>query len=92
MSVQSDESHKEHGTKRSSVASIKCHLCGVKFKVWYELINHFAAHIRAERSDKITPVVGRHKTELGELNRDPESASEIVSLVWFIETAIEFGL
>ncbi|TMI76484.1 hypothetical protein E6H11_00510 [Candidatus Bathyarchaeota archaeon] len=50
MSVGSDESlSKEPGTQQSNAASINCHLCGAKFKVWYELINHFVAHIRAEK-------------------------------------------
>jgi len=50
MSVGSDESlSKEPGTQQSNAASINCHLCGAKFKVWYQLINHFVAHIRAEK-------------------------------------------
>jgi len=50
MSVGSDKSlSKEPGTQQSNAASTNCHLCGAKFKVWYELINHFAAHIRAEK-------------------------------------------
>ena len=50
MSVGSDESlSKEPGTQQSNAASINCHLCGAKFKVWYELINHFVATIRTEK-------------------------------------------
>ncbi len=50
MSVGSDKSlSKEPGTQQSNTASINCHLCGAKFKVRYELINHFVTHIRAEK-------------------------------------------
>src|SRR5438552_6167284 len=59
--VGSDKSlSKETEIQQSNAASINCHLCGAKFKVWYELINRFVAHIRAvkgqdqKRESKVT--------------------------------------
>jgi len=50
MPAGSDKSlSKEPGTQQSNAASINCHLCGAKFKIWYELINHFVAHARTEK-------------------------------------------
>jgi len=51
-SVQVDKSlRKDPGTHQSNVASIICHLCGAKFKVWHDLINHFVAHIRGRKRE-----------------------------------------